>query len=517
MQKMLVETRGNDGIRDKKSDFFSAVLNPEASFGGLWTLPNEPKSLPKIDLNAIKNLNYNELISYIFERIGIDWRKISLESYKNFDNPNLPLSYTKIEPNIFLQNLFTGPTRAFKDMAMQPFGALLCDLAKRENSLQNKRYLILSATSGDTGPATLEAIKNKPNIFGICMFPKDGTSAVQRLQMTTNDAKNIAVLEVDGNFDDTQNALKNLLNDSDFRAFLSAKNLHLSASNSVNFGRIAFQIIYHIHSYIFLRDLGAITESESFDIVVPSGNFGNALGAFYAKLMGVPIAKIIIATNANNVLETLMARGVYDISNRTLIKTNSPAMDILKSSNVERVLFALFGANRTKDLMSDLEAKKCYKLSDNELSKIQEIFDAFSFDDESVLEIIAHYAKQNIIIDPHSANAILGAKKADSSRKIIVCSTAEWCKFVPTIKSALDSANLMNLNAESTPICHSRRSEESKKSEKDAMLKISQKFNLKIHKNIRNLFDKDEVNCTQISKDEIKNAIVSICNKFLEI
>lgn len=495
MQKILVETRGNDGIRNKKSDFFSAVLNPEASFGGLWSLENSKNSLPKIDLNAIKNLNYNELISYIFERIGIDSRKISLESYKNFDNPNLPLSYTKIEQNIFLQNLFTGPTRAFKDMAMQPFGALLCDLAKA----QNKRYLILTATSGDTGPATLEAIKNKPNIFGICMFPKDGTSAVQRRQMTTNDAKNIAVLAVDGNFDDTQNALKNLLNDADFRAFLSAQNLHLSASNSVNFGRIAFQIIYHIHSYIFLRDLGVIADNESFDIVVPSGNFGNALGAFYAKLMGIPIHKIIIATNANDVLESLITRGIYDISNRTLIKTNSPAMDILKSSNVERVLFTLFGANRTKILMSDLESKKCYKLSADELAKIQEIFCAFSFDDESVLEIIAHYAKQNIIIDPHTANAILASKKLDSQRKIIVCSTAEWCKFVPTIKCALDSANIMNLNAQS---------------EKDAMLKISQKFNLKIHKNIRNLFDKDELNCIEVSKENIKSCVMDLIGRF---
>lgn len=512
---MLVETRGNDGIFPQKSDFFSATLNPEASFGGLWSLPNEPKSLPKIDLNAIKNLNYNELISYIFERIGIDSSSISLESYKNFDNPNLPLSYTKIEPNIFLQNLFTGPTRAFKDMAMQPFGTLLCDLAKE----QNKRYLILTATSGDTGPATLEAIKNKPNIFGICMFPKDGTSAVQRLQMTTNDAKNIAVLEVDGNFDDTQNALKNLLNDADFRAFLSAKNLHLSASNSVNFGRIAFQIIYHIHSYIFLQNLGAITENENFDIVVPSGNFGNALGAFYAKLMGVPIQKIIIATNANDVLKTLISRGIYDISNRTLIKTNSPAMDILKSSNVERVLFALFGAKRTKDLMSDLETKKCYKLSNSELSKIQEIFKSFSFDDDEVLKIIAHYAKQNIIIDPHTANGVLAGQKIckssiDSERKIIVCATAEWCKFVPTIKRALDSANLMNLNGKSAPICDSWRSEESKKTEKDAMLKISQKFNLTIHKNIRNLFDKDEVNCIQTSKENIKDCVKKIIAEF---
>lgn len=491
---MLVETRGNDGIRARTSDFFSAVLNPEASFGGLWSL----ESLPKINLEKIKNLNYNELISYIFNALGIDSSAISLESYKNFDDKNLPLSYTKIEPNIFLQNLFTGPTRAFKDMAMQPFGALLCDLANK----QNKRYLILTATSGDTGPATLEAIKNKPNVFGICMFPDNCTSAVQRRQMTTIDAKNIAILAVEGNFDDTQNALKNLLNDADFRAFLETKNLHLSASNSVNFGRIAFQIIYHIHSYIFLRDSGGISPSESFDIVVPSGNFGNALGAFYAKRMGVPIHKIIIATNANDVLENLINRGIYDISKRTLIKTNSPAMDILKSSNVERVLFTLFGAERTKDLMSDLESKKRYELSANELQKIQEIFGAFSFDDESVLEIIAHYAKENIIIDPHTANGILAAKKIDSNNKIIVCSTAEWCKFAPTICKALaknskfDDLNLNNVD------------------EKTALDLIAKRFNYPLHKNIRNLFDKDEINCTKISKDEIKNCVKEIIERF---
>lgn len=491
---MLVETRGNDGIRARTSDFFSAVLNPEASFGGLWSL----ESFPKIDLEKIKNLNYDELISYIFNALGIDSSEISLQSYKNFDDKNLPLSYTKIEPNIFLQNLFTGPTRAFKDMAMQPFGALLCDLANK----QNKRYLILTATSGDTGPATLEAIKNKPNVFGICMFPDNGTSAVQRRQMTTIDAKNIAILAVEGNFDDTQNALKNLLNDADFRAFLETKNLHLSASNSVNFGRIAFQIIYHIHSYIFLRDSGGIAPNESFDIVVPSGNFGNALGAFYAKRMGVPIHKIIIATNANDVLENLINRGIYDISKRTLIKTNSPAMDILKSSNVERVLFTLFGAERTKDLMSDLESKKRYELSANELQKIQEIFGAFSFDDESVLEIIAHYAKENIIIDPHTANGILAAKKIDSNNKIIVCSTAEWCKFAPTICKALaknskfDDSNLNNVD------------------EKTALDLISKQFNLTLHKNIINLFDKDEINCTKISKDKIKNCVKEIIEKF---
>lgn len=490
---MLVETRGNDGKRAKSCDFFSAVLNPEASFKGLWTL----ESIPKINLKSLKNLNYNELTKYIFDEIGID-SAISLESYKNFDDENVPLNYQKIEPNIFLQNLYTGPTRAFKDMAMQPFGALLCELAKK----QNQNYLILTATSGDTGPATLEAIKNKPNIFGICMYPKGGTSELQRLQMTTIDAKNIAVLEVEGDFDTTQNALKNLLNDSDFRLFLDAKNLRLSASNSVNFGRIAFQIIYHIHSYIYLLNKGEIKDDESFDIVVPSGNFGNALGAFYAKFMGIPIDKIIIATNANNVLNDFITSGIYDLQNRTLIKTKSPAMDILKSSNVERVLFELFGANRTKDLMESLEANKRYALNADELTKIQEIFSSFSFDDSAVLKTIKHYANKHILIDPHTANGILAAKELKNSKKIIVCSTAEWCKFVPTICEALkDSGDFCDKNTFD---------------EKTALIKISKHFNAKIHKNIINLFDKQEVNYTKLNENEIKKAIISLCNTFLE-
>lgn len=501
VEKILVETRGNNGTREDRSDFFSAILNPKASFGGLWA----PKSLPKLNLSEIENLSYSALTAHIFGKIGID-SAINLDAYQTFDDKNLPLSYTKIEPNIFLQNLFTGPTRAFKDMAMQPFGALLCDLAKK----RGENYLILTATSGDTGPATLEAIKDRENIFGICMFPKDGTSAVQRRQMTTIDAKNIAVLEVKGDFDTTQNALKNLLNDADFGAFLDSQNLRLSASNSVNFGRIAFQIIYHAYNYIFLRQNGALANGEKFSIVVPSGNFGNALGAFYAKIMGIPIAKIIIATNANCILRDFISSGIYDLRNRALIKTNSPAMDILKSSNVERVLFALFGAERTKELMSDLEAQKYYELRSDELAQLQEFFSAYSFDDSAVCATIRHYAKRGVIIDPHTANGILGANSASrsdflgsnaesaldsASEKIIICATAEWVKFVPTIKSALDSANF---------------------DEKEAMQEIAKKFNLKIHKNIINLFDKEEKNCTKLSENEIKKAIISACNKFLE-
>ncbi len=490
MQKILVETRGNDGKNPARCDFFSAVLNPCASFGGLWSL----ESLPKIDLDAIKNLDYNALTRHIFALLGIESEAISLESYKNFDNANLPLSYTKMGENLYAQNLYTGPTRAFKDMAMQPFGALLCSLARQKNA----RYLILSATSGDTGPATLKAIAGKPHIYGICMYPKNGTSSVQRLQMSTIDAPNVAVLAVSGNFDDTQSALKSLLNDGEFRAFLGAQGFELSASNSVNFGRIAFQIIYHAHGFLHLAQNGLLRDGEKFNIVVPSGNFGNALGAFYAKIMGIPIDKIIIATNANDVLNDLISRGIYDLRSRTLIKTNSPAMDILKSSNVERAIFTLFGAARTRELMESLESRRFYELSSDERAKMQEFFQSFSFNDDEVLAIIRRYAGQNIIIDPHTANGMLAAQRLNSDKPTIVCSTAEWSKFARTICTAVGIES----------------GGEGDGAELKMLENLAQKYDLKLHENIRALFEAPEIHTATIRPNAIKECVKEIVQGF---
>lgn len=472
---MLIETRGNDATRPKEINLYDAILNPDASFGGLWTL----NDIQKININDILHLSYNDLTHYVFKVLNLDSYLLAnaLNTYRTFDNKITPLEFSQINHNLFIQKLYTGPTRAFKDMAMQPFCNILCNLAKN----QNKKYLILTATSGDTGPATLEAIKDNSNIYSVCIYPNNGTSDVQRLQMTTIEAQNIKVIAIDGNFDDAQNILKNLLQNVDFRDFLESYNLALSATNSVNFGRIIFQIIYHIYSYVYLLKNKFIKNGEFINIIVPSGNFGNALGAFFAKLMGIKINKIIIATNANSILFDLIKTGKYDISNRKLIKTNSPAMDILKSSNVERVLFHLYGSSRTKDLMQQLEVNKSYSLDSNELSQLNSYFDANKCDDIEVLNTIKEYASKNIIIDPHTATGIL-AYKIDGI-KSVVCSTAEWTKFAPTITKALGESSI--------------------NSDKAALDFISNKFNLCIHKNIRDLFNKKEVNKTIANKDNI--------------
>jgi threonine synthase len=236
---------------------------------------------------------------------------------------------------------------------LQPFGKILSSVAQK----REENYLILAATSGDTGPAALETFKNKKNIQVVCLYPANGTSDVQRLQMVTEDAPNLKVIGIKGNFDDAQAALKNLLVSSSFKETLEEKNISLSAANSVNFGRIIFQIIYHIHNYLELVRQDAISIGEKVYLNVPSGNFGNVLGAFYAQKMGLPVEKLVISSNENNILTRLIQTGIYDIRASELKLTTSPAMDILKSSNVERVLFSLYGAVRTKDLMEDLSRR----------------------------------------------------------------------------------------------------------------------------------------------------------------
>ncbi|MDE5603220.1 MAG: threonine synthase, partial [Helicobacter sp.] len=322
----FVGSRGGD----YSVSFKDSVLNPNASYGGLWTLEKLPR-FSDDEIQSFIGVNYQELAKKIFKSLGLDIQESLLDKalalYKNFDDKNTPAPLYKINKNLSIQKLYCGPTRAFKDMALQPFGEIFSAFLKDSS----KEYLILVATSGDTGPATLESFANRDKIKVICLYPEGGTSAIQRLQMTTIAAKNIKVMAIKGDFDDAQNLLKNLLKDEKFLQRLAQDNLALSAANSVNFGRIAFQILYHIYASLQSFSL----HKKKVHIIIPSGNFGNALGAFYAKNMGFPIEKIGIASNANNILTDFIKSGIYDISNRTLQKTYSPAMDILTSSNVE--------------------------------------------------------------------------------------------------------------------------------------------------------------------------------------
>ena len=485
----FIQTRGVDKNRPEKVTFSEAILSPIASFGGLYV----PETLPDLGeefLDKHLGSSYKELAKDMLSRFEIDIDSAvideALSLYDNFDDARNPVPVVKVKENLYVSELYHGPTRAFKDMALQPFGVVLSSIAQR----LNENYLILAATSGDTGPAALETFKNRANVKVACLYPDGGTSDVQRLQMVTEDAKNLNVIGIHGVFDDAQNALKHLLASESFKEALAQKDTKLSAANSVNFGRIIFQIIYHIHSYLELVRQDAITMGENVYLNVPSGNFGNALGGYYAWKMGLPVEKIIISSNENNVLTRLIRDGKYDLRNSHVVSTTSPAMDILKSSNVERVLYDLFGEKRTKELMSDLEEKHVYELREDELSTLREYFDAdFCNGDEGKKYMKDMFKNYKYLMDPHTATCIKSYETcSDPKIKTIAYSTAEWTKFSPVIANALtgelDTADI------------------------EALESISQVANLPIPDMIKGLFSKEIAQKTVIEKEDIESEIL---------
>jgi len=433
----FIETRGNDGSRAEKINFSDAILNPSASFGGLYV----PESLPILDsafLSKHLDSHYKELAADFLQAFDIDidasMIEEALDRYDAFDDPTDPVPLIQIEEDCFVSELYHGQTRAFKDMALQPFGYILSRLAQE----RGENYLIMAATSGDTGPATLETFKNQPNIKVACLYPDGGTSDVQRLQMVTEEGENLKVIGVKGNFDDTQSSLKALLASQDFKDELAARDIKLSAANSVNFGRIIFQIIYHIHSYLELVRKEEIALGDPVYMIVPSGNFGNALGAYYAKKAGLPVKKILIASNINNILTDWINTGIYDLRDRELIQTESPAMDILKSSNIERVMFDKFGAERTRELLEALNDNGVFELTPNELTSLREDFTATFSDDAEGEAVIAAYAEKDYIMDPHTATGLRAYHDLREEKlPTIIYSTAEWTKFSTTVSRAL--------------------------------------------------------------------------------
>jgi len=484
----FIETRGNDGQKPSSVLFSEAILSPSASFGGLYV----PKSLPNLDTDFLEkhlSSHYKTLALDFLETFGVDIEKEVLEDalnrYDTFDDPSNPVPLSKVEEDCFIAELYHGPTRAFKDMALQPFGYVLSKLAQK----RNEHYLIMAATSGDTGPATLETFKNQDGVQVACLYPDGGTSDVQRLQMVTEDAKNLKVIGVEGNFDDTQNTLKELLASEDFKAELEERNIKLSAANSVNFGRIIFQIIYHIHSYLELVRQNEVSMGEKIYLVVPSGNFGNALGAYYAKKAGLPIEKILISSNVNNILTDWINNGSYDLTTRELVQTKSPAMDILKSSNVERIMFDKFGATRTKELMDSLSNSGKYQLSDDELTLLREDFDASFSDDDECEEVIGKYAKKGYIMDPHTATCMRAYDTLrDKKLKTVVYSTAEWTKFSPSVAKSLGSTS---------------------KDDIESLKWVSENTNVSVPSIINGLFSKPVVHTVVVKKENIKGEMLN--------
>ena len=487
LSMLFTETRGNDGSHDESVKFSAAILSPVASFGGIYS----PENIPTIDDDFLQqqlHSTYKSLTLALLKHFEIDIDsgilEAAVELYDGFDDANNPVPVVRVSDRIFISELYHGPTRAFKDMALQPFGQILSSLAQQ----QNQQYLILAATSGDTGPAALETFRNRDNIRVACLYPDGGTSDVQRLQMVTESAGNLKVIGIKGNFDDAQAALKSLLGSQTFKQALNTQNISLSAANSVNFGRIIFQIMYQFHSYLELVRQGVIELKDKVNLHIPSGNFGNALGAYYARQMGLPVEKIYIASNANNVLTEWVNTGRYDLSSRSLITTNSPAMDILKSSNVERVLFDLFGAQRTRELMRQLDDEGFYQLNADETAQIQAIFSASFCSDEEGLQYIKNQFTNGYLMDPHTATCFKSCEMVNDALINIVYSTAEWTKFAPTIDSAITGNK--------------------GRSDLDSLNSIAATANIDIPDIVRSLFDKPIYQRDIVEKGQIESQIL---------
>lgn len=428
---------------DKKLNSFSEViLEGIAKDGGLFV----PESLPKLSLKQLNLLvgnSYYELAEFIFNLFQTDFsakdiKKIVKKAYSNnFDHPEIaPLVHLK--DNEYILELWHGPTLAFKDLALQIMPLFFSEVIKRQK--KPLHYLILVATSGDTGKAALEGFKDKENISINVFYPKGYVSKMQELQMTTQEGANVSVFSIEGDFDTTQKLVKDILNDKEFAQKLYSKSQTiLSSANSINWGRLIPQIIYHLNSYLQLVNKNVIRLGEEIDIAVPTGNFGNILAAYYAKLAGVPIRKLICASNENNAVAKFLQNGIYDINKSKLVKTPSPAMDILVASNIERLLYAITNDSETVSYwMNELRKKGKFEVDNTTKAILRKIFYAdWVINKDCLINIKRIYKKTNYLMDPHTSVGQLIAeryiKQYKVLRPVVICSTAHWSKFAKEI------------------------------------------------------------------------------------
>ena len=301
-------------------------------------------------------------------------------------------------------------------------------------------YLILVATSGDTGKAALEGFADRDHTGIVVFYPADGVSDIQRKQMVTQSGENVGVFGVRGNFDDCQSAVKAAFNDEAFAAELAEKHgLTLSSANSINWGRLLPQVVYYVSAYADMVAGGGVVAGEPMDVCVPTGNFGNVLGAYYARRIGVPIGRLLVAANENNVLADFVATGLYDISDRQFVTTPSPSMDILLSSNLERLLFELTGdAERVRGWMAALAADGRFQVDRDTFAKVRELFSAdYVGNDESLATIREVFGETGYLLDPHTAVAWEVAERLRERNPVLVVSTAHWAKFGADVYKAL--------------------------------------------------------------------------------
>lgn len=414
--------------------------------GGLMT----PVVLPKLSQNALetmKDMSYQQRAVYVMNTYLEDFTASELSSFAaraygpdKFDTPSAA-PVRQVDDNTYCLELWHGPTCAFKDMALQMLPHLLsASLVKTE---EEKTVCILVATSGDTGKGALEGFRDVDRTRILVFYPKDGVSAIQQLQMNTQEGNNVGVCSVIGNFDDAQTGVKKLFSDENLRAELAQRGYFLSSANSINWGRVLPQIVYYVSAYCDLMKDKVIREGDPVNVCVPTGNFGNILAAYYAKQMGVPIAKLICASNSNNVLTDFLKTGVYD-RNRKFYTTISPSMDILISSNLERLIFDLSGQDDelVRQYMSELAETGKYTVSPTIRRKLENLFAAGFCDDEQTRNVIgAMWKEHGYLIDPHTAVAfdVLNQYREETgdTTPTLVVSTASPFKFCDSVLTAL--------------------------------------------------------------------------------
>ena len=439
-----------NSTRNKDISFSSgqAIIKGLASDGGLFV----PDSMPKLDLNEIQSyadMSYRERAKTILSKFLTDFSEEEINHCVNsaytkekFGTDSITPVY-KLDKGNYILELWHGPTCAFKDVALQILPHFLVTSLVKNGV--NKEIVILVATSGDTGKAALEGFADVEGTRINVFYPNDGVSKIQMLQMVTQSGSNVNVTAVNGNFDDAQNGVKAIFTDKEFEKSADEKNFMLSSANSINWGRLVPQIVYYFSAYADMLKAGEIELGEKINIVVPTGNFGNILAAYYAEMMGLPVNKLICASNSNNVLTDFIKTGEYNRS-REFNLTISPSMDILISSNLERFLYHASGENSelVSEYMNQLKADGKYKVSDEIKAIIDKVFwGGFATDAETKSTIKEVYDKYGYVMDTHTAVAQNVYNKYLSetydTTKTVIASTASPFKFSRSVISAINN------------------------------------------------------------------------------
>lgn len=449
MDIKYVSTRGDK----EKISASQAILRGIAPDGGLYV----PENLPKLDksLEELSALNYREIAYEVMKLFFTDFSEEELKSCiasaydEKFDTEEIvPL---KEADGLTYIELFHGPTLAFKDMALSILPYLMVTSAKK-NGLKEK-IIILTATSGDTGKAALAGFADVEGTGIIVFYPKDGVSPFQKQQMITEKGKNTSVIAIEGNFDDAQNGVKAIFSDEKLAAELKEKGYVFSSANSINIGRLVPQIVYYVYAYVKMLKSGKIAKGDKIDVCVPTGNFGNILAASFAKEIGLPIDKLICASNTNKVLYDFFKSGTYD-RQREFVLTISPSMDILISSNLERLIYRLCGNNAEKnaEFMKRLTNEGKYTIDETMKHALVDFEAGFATEDDTISTIKAVFEKTGYVIDTHTAVAAFVANeyrnKNISENRILIASTASPFKFAGSVLKALEGDKEGNITSE---------------------------------------------------------------------